>query len=560
MENKTFQKNDNISSKQNISKEPLELLNFSLENLLSNLKNNDKILSTNISTNIKNSTIYEEDTISFQDESQILKINKYIPTYDNILHSKEKLSREKNNESKKEIIEKINNLKNITKKSKEDLLTYKNNVSQMIKVIIEVINKKQIQIINRYEKRIMKINAINKNLKNIINKNKEEKQNMKKSYNKIISNLEEEKNGLNQDKNVYINRFNELTEAKDLLNNEKNNLQKQSMNLTEENKKLNDENESLKKEIKKYKQELENNNQKLIEYKKKFDEYENVIQNNKISLKSLDEKRNKIKELDTKLNEYKILNDDLKLKNDKLINENTIIKKEVEKISKEKISYIKELNLKKDLLSKLRDNNTQINKEKDDLIKQKDTMNLEMSELKSKFKRTIQMNKIKIENSDIASDNIHKLKMSINLLNKEKNDLEEKYIELIEKMKLKEKNDKIYKTLLKKEKKIKTFSDLQKVKIDSLIIKRKKINQFKKIISPKNNLAYIRKNHTKNQNSMSLSHLTGKTKGKNLIINQKINIKKNQIKKSHNKNHDNSGFHKYSNLLINCKCNSYDKK
>ena len=111
-----------------------------------------------------------------------------------------------------------------------------------------------------------------------------------------------------------------------------------------------------------------------------------------------------------------------------------------------------------------------------------------------------------------------------------------------------------------KEKKIKTFSDLQKVKIDSLIIKRKKINQFKKIISPKNNLANIRKNHTKNQNSMSLSHLTGKTKGKNLIINQKINIKNNQIKKSHNKNHDNSGFHKYSNLLINCKCNSYDKK
>ena len=132
------------------------------------------------------------------------------------------------------------------------------------------------------------------------------------------------------------------------------------------------------------------------------------------------------------------------------------------------------------------------------------------------------MNKIKIENNESFNENIHKIKISLEKITKEKNELQENYNELLKRTELKEKINKVNKSLLNKNKKIKKFSNLSKCKVYSLTIK----NRLKKnkII----NSSHLMKSNTLKSNNQGLNNNTNSFGylNKNNIFSQKAKTRK----------------------------------
>lgn len=403
------------------------------------------------------------------------------------------VNKESNLNKYKSILEKIKQMRNVNENNKKEILEYQNNCNKILQTIIENISKKEKGINERHEEKINSMideintykNKINeliinnkKNMKlniqkiqKITNQNKIQKEQIKIKYELIIKELQEDKNNLIKDKNIYIFRFEELEEAKMKLN-------KEIISLIKEKEQLNQENEKLKEQINQLNRDMENINKnnkeqveklnieyenkikilseeidqlkneikdktnELNESKKEIRKFQNLMKDVKITLKENEKNKSTINEFEKELKQYKKVNSEIISKNKLLNDENENIIREI-KISKmEKNQLNKEMSLKKELLEQYKKNINDLSKENEELIHNIQKLNKEIKELKNKNDKIIQIN------NGIKVENVHKLKETIQSIKKEKMKLEEKYKDLLKRFELKEKTNKINNHLL----------------------------------------------------------------------------------------------------------------
>ena len=385
--------------------------------------------------------------------------------------------------------ETIKNLKNENNENKKDILDLINNNKKYSNIILSNISKRENKIktfylnqineiqkaVNTYEYKIKELinlndsknNDLSQKLQIVLLEKEKEISDIKFHYEKIIFNLQNDLNSVNQKKKYLLTQIKELnTKAKNIEN-----LTKEKNLLNEKNQQLEKLNLDNEKNIQILNEQIKNLKIENLEYSKEIENFKTIMRDVKISLKANIENEKKISELKKEVSNYKIKNQEI------MTNKNNLII-EMDKLKKKNIYYTKENRRTRSFLDKYKTYNSSLSKEKTETIKHIEKLNREISDLKKD--KINQLNRIKNDclnksNNTAIIESNHKLKFDMDELSKEKKILEEKYDDLLKSVELKKKTDRKNRSILRKKKVIKKFDILNKNNCISFsVLKNKK--------------------------------------------------------------------------------------
>ena len=487
---------ENYNIKENTIK--LSINNSNINDLSTELINNiDHFIDQN---SLNNTNSFGKEKRLFTEQTNFHhKTNKILittPNKNNIYLKKEK-SPINNNKNKIYIDinelnflkETIKNLKNENNENKKDILDLINNNKKYSNIILSNISKRENKIktfylnqineiqkaVNTYEYKIKELinlndsknNDLSQKLQIVLLEKEKEISDIKFHYEKIIFNLQNDLNSVNQKKKYLLTQIKELnTKAKNIEN-----LTKEKNLLNEKNQQLEKLNLDNEKNIQILNEQIKNLKIENLEYSKEIENFKTIMRDVKISLKANIENEKKISELKKEVSNYKIKNQEI------MTNKNNLII-EMDKLKKKNIYYTKENRRTRSFLDKYKTYNSSLSKEKTETIKHIEKLNREISDLKKD--KINQLNRIKNDclnksNNTAIIESNHKLKFDMDELSKEKKILEEKYDDLLKSVELKKKTDRKNRSILRKKKVIKKFDILNKNNCISFsVLKNKK--------------------------------------------------------------------------------------
>ena len=382
--------------------------------------------------------------------------------------------------------------------------------------------------------------------------------------------IEKYRNELKSLKNINDSYKKENKVFKEIVNNYNSEKENNSYKLVEEqNNKIFLLKEEMKGKDDKIKRLIEEQN----EHKKTIEGFKKVMKDVKLTMEDYEKLKKKKDEYDKVLTNYNESNEELNKKLKELDLKNKRLKIQIDLFKREKRNISIENERNKSFVNNYKISYDSLVKEKDKLKKEKGKLINEIEIIKKNNKR---MNDIKI-NNNIKIQNNAKLRETINILNKEKNDLELKYKTL--QISLDEqamKNKSISASNLKSSKflKNKKFLNLIQIKTKSFTIYNlKKAKEQQQRMSPNkkkkkfiklsisnnitltfryNNKKYKNKDNLKNSNNINIIK-SNKIKQKNTYINEIYNcelfsIIKNKKPKEEIMTDNNEYINKINNL------------